>query len=177
MSHKKKQRLWIRTGILLVLALAIAYTLYANYSSEQKKMISTGDMAPNFTLTSVDGSQISLEDYKGKGVFLNFWGTWCKPCKEEMPYMQELSEVYRDKGVEILAVNVGEPLFQVENFISQYGLTFDVVLDGNRDVVKQYGVIPLPTTFLISPEGEVVDVIESTMTKEEIDRHLQSIMP
>ncbi len=83
-----------------------------------------GKEAPNFVVTDLEEKKIELKDFKGKGVFLNFWGTWCKPCEKEMPYMNELYPKYKEKGVEIIALDADETDIAVKNFVKQYDLKF-----------------------------------------------------
>ncbi|ALC81454.1 MULTISPECIES: thiol-disulfide oxidoreductase ResA [Bacillus] len=171
-----RKRLVIRTGILLVLMGTLAYTLYnAVFASEEK--ISEGSKAPNFALQTMDGNEIELDDLKGKGVFLNFWGTWCEPCKKEFPYMANQYREFKDQGVEVVAVNVGESNLAVNNFRESYEVNFPVVIDKDRQVLEAYDVNPLPTTFLISPEGKVVKVVTGSMTERMIYDYMNMIKP
>ncbi|WP_050179651.1 thiol-disulfide oxidoreductase ResA [Domibacillus robiginosus] len=169
--EKKKRRRITRVLILAVLGVAVCYTLYSNLTKETRGTLQAGDKAPDFVLTDLSGKQHQLSDYKGKGVFLNFWGTWCEPCKKEMPHMEKLSKEYKGQ-VEILAVNVGESEFQVKTFAEQYELTFPIPIDKGKEVQKAYNVNPLPVTFMISPEGEIVDIITGGLVKEEQVRAL-----
>ncbi|GIN85617.1 thiol-disulfide oxidoreductase ResA [Heyndrickxia sporothermodurans] len=177
MSQKKKQRLVVRTVILAVLIAAVSYTLYANLTKGSRGKINVGDQAPNFVLKDMDGKKYRLSDFKGKGVFLNFWGTWCEPCKEEMPYMVDLYKDFQKQGVEILAVNVGESDFLVNKFKKNYQLNFPVLVDKSRDVQNAYGIDPIPTSFFIDPNGKVKQIIIKTMTKKEIQNLMESIKP
>ncbi len=95
----------------------------------------------------MEGEQVELADYEGQGVFLNFWGTFCPPCEDEMPYMENQYEVYEDQGVEILAVNVGESDLVVDRFVSRHALTFPILLDEDQAVLDHYGVGPLLLLF------------------------------
>ncbi len=172
----KKNRLWFRTIILLILVGAVGYTLYQNFIVDKEK-VQIGKEAPNFVITDMEGNKISLEDYRGKGVFLNFWGTWCKPCEKEMPYMNELYDEYKAKGVEIVALNADETNLAVKTFINQYQLKFPVAIDKGQQILNTYGVGPLPTTFLINKDGQVIKQITGTQTKEQIEGYLKEIAP
>ncbi len=172
----KKQRLVVRTIILIVLVGALAYTLYTNFFTD-KQLVGIGDKAPNFVLTDLNGNQVEFDSYRGKGVFLNFWGTWCKPCEKEMPYIENQYHVYKDLGVEVLAVNVGEPELSVKNFVERKGMTFPVAIDEKLEVLEAYGVNPLPTTFLVDKNGEIVDIITGQLTEELIKSHMERIKP
>jgi peroxiredoxin len=175
--NKKKRRLLIRSIILILLISAVVYTLYANFTKDERGQIQAGDKAPDFVLTDMEGKKHKLSEYEGQGVFLNFWGTWCKPCEKEMPYMNNQYKQFEDQGVQVLAVNVSESEFLVNRFVSKHNLEFPIVIDKNGEVLNAYGVDPLPTTFLINPDGEVVKVITGTMTEEDIKEHMESITP
>lgn len=172
----KKNRLMIRSIILAIMIAAIGYTFYTSFFAP-KERVTVGDEAPDFVLTDLNGKTHKLSDYRGKGVFLNFWGTWCKPCEQEMPDMSELYPEFKAKGVEILAVNVNEQKLNVENFVNRYGLKFPVVIDQGDQLRIAYGVDPLPTTFLVDKDGKITNVITGTMSHDMIKQHLTSIMP
>ncbi|OLN23270.1 thiol-disulfide oxidoreductase [Domibacillus antri] len=173
---KKKKRLYMRTAILAILAGLVVYTLYTNLTRESRGNLEAGDQAPDFVLTDLDGEQHRLSDYEGKGVFLNFWGTWCEPCKKEMPYMEKLAKEYEGQ-VEVLAVNVGESNFQVKNFAEQYGLTFPIAIDKGKEVQETYGINPLPTTFMILPDGTIDQIVTAGLTEEQIRALFESVKP
>ncbi|MBU8788754.1 MULTISPECIES: thiol-disulfide oxidoreductase ResA [Bacillus] len=172
----KKKRFYIRTVILLVLLAALGYTLYSAVFDD-KESVAAGEKAPNFSLEDVNGNRLKLSDLKGKGVFLNFWGTWCEPCKKEFPYMANQYKEFKDQGVEIVAVNVGESNLAVRNFMNEYGVNFPVVLDKDRQVLDAYDVTPLPTTFLINPDGKILKVVTGTMTESMIHDYMNMIKP
>jgi len=109
---------------------------------------------PDFTLPDPEGKKISLKDFKGKLVFLNFWASWCVPCREEMPAMERLYQQYKTKGFVILAVNVKDSRKDALAFIKELKLTYPIVLDPDGDVGLLYGAFGLPTTYLIDRKGE-----------------------
>lgn len=116
-----------------------------------------GESAPDFTLTTLSGEQLSLSDLRGKKVILNFWATWCGPCRAEMPDMQKFYESHQDE-VEILAVNVTESEASAENvdlFVEDYGLTFPILLDEKSQVVTTYQALTIPTSYLIDSNGVI----------------------
>ncbi|MGG4265258.1 thiol-disulfide oxidoreductase ResA [Peribacillus simplex] len=174
---KKKRRLISRTIILLLLGAALVFALYTNLTKDKNESLRKGSDAPNFVLTDMEGKEHKLSEYKGKGVFLNFWGTYCKPCEYEMPYMENQYKSYKDQGVEILAVNVGESDYAVNNFITKHNLTFPVMIDKGREVENAYRVDVLPVTFLVDKEGKVVDIITGALTEESIQKHMERIKP
>jgi peroxiredoxin len=172
----KKQRLVVRTVILLLLLSAVGYTIYSNFFTE-KTAIKVGATAPDFVLTDLNGKTHRLSDYRGKGVFLNFWGTWCKPCEKEMPYINRQYQIYKKQGVEVLAVNVGEPKLSVQKFVDRFGLTFPVVIDREDQVMDAYDIDQLPATFLIDKNGTIKKIITGTMTEEMVQQYMESIKP
>jgi peroxiredoxin len=112
--------------------------------------------APDFTLPDLTGQQVSLHDYRGQVVFLNFWATWCIPCREEMPAMERLHQAFQSQGLAILAVDLKETLDKVRAFFEQHRLSFTALLDESGAVFRDYQVMGLPTTYLISREGTLL---------------------
>lgn len=175
--EKKQKRSIVRTVILAVLVLAIAYTVYATATKDTVDILKVGDDAPDFVLKDMQGNEHRLSDYKGQGVFLNFWGTWCKPCEKEMPAMDNQYAIYKEQGVQTLAVNIAQSEFEVQSFINRYDLDFPVVIDKTKSVMTQYNIDPLPTTILVSPEGKVQQIITGEMTEQQIAKFMESIKP
>jgi len=117
--------------------------------------LQVGDMAPDFDLTTLDGESIKLSEFQGQRVMLNFWATWCPPCRAEMPDMQKF---YENKEVVILAVNLVETernKENVENFIEEFGITFPVPLDTDTKVGNLYRIQPIPTSYMIDSDGRI----------------------
>jgi thiol-disulfide isomerase/thioredoxin len=112
--------------------------------------------APNFTLEDLSGKPLSIKDFRGKVVFLNFWATWCVPCREEMPLMEALHAKFKDRGLEIVAVNYREDKQEVEKFFAELGLTFRSLVDPDGAVSDKYGAWSLPLTYIVNRKGEFV---------------------
>ncbi|KYD20209.1 thiol-disulfide oxidoreductase ResA [Caldibacillus debilis] len=176
MTLTKKKRFVIRSVILALLALAVAYTLYANLNGD-RDLVREGDPAPDFVLKDLNGNSYRLSDYRGKGVFLNFWGTYCKPCKKEMPYIDRAYRKYKDRGVEVIAVNVGETDMTIQNFVDKYGLSFPVVVDREGEVQDAYDIFPLPATFLIDADGKIVKYYEGELTEDLVEQFMERVKP
>ncbi|MFG6115003.1 redoxin domain-containing protein [Halobacillus sp. MO56] len=121
------------------------------------KGIQKGEQAPDFELETVEGETLRLSDLQGKKVFLNFWATWCPPCKKEMPEMQKFHEEFGDE-VEIVAVNATTTetsMDDVKKYLEQEGYTFQVPLDKKNQVSSEYQAITIPTTYFIGTDGIV----------------------
>jgi len=114
-----------------------------------------GNTAPDFKLATLDGGEAALSDYLGSPVMLNFWATWCPPCRAEMPDMERF---YQDTEIEVLAVNLLEAertIDDVDQFVDEYELTFPILLDEIIEVAMIYEIQPIPTTFMIDSEGTI----------------------
>ncbi len=111
--------------------------------------------APDFRLKSEDGKEYRLSDFRGQVVVLNFWATWCPPCRYEMPSLERARLKVEGQGIVILAVNVGEDETTVFAFTGRYRVKFPLLLDRDGTVIGRYPVIGLPTTFIIDPRGRV----------------------
>lgn len=115
--------------------------------------------APEFTLKTLDNKKVALKDLKGKYVFLNFWATWCGPCREEMPSMERLYQKFKSKkNFAMLAASIdrgGEKA--VKRFMEDNNFTFTILLDEDSEVAAEYGVMGIPATYLIDPEGFIIN--------------------
>ncbi len=109
---------------------------------------------PDFSAVGPDGKKVSLRDFRGKIVFLNFWASWCEPCREEMPAMERLYQEFKNKNFVVLAVNVMDRRQDAIDFVKELKLSYPVALDPEGQVGHLYGAWGLPTTYLIGPKGE-----------------------
>ena len=121
-----------------------------------KTHLKVGDTAPDFTLPDAGGRKVSLKDFRGKVVFLNFWATWCESCREEMPSMERLYQEFKGKGLEILAVNVKDKRSDALAFVKELKLNYPVLMDPEGEVGLLYGAFGLPVTYLIDRKGVVL---------------------
>jgi len=113
--------------------------------------------APDFTLKDIHGKALSLSSLRGKVVLINFWATWCPPCKAEMPSMNKIYHEMRAQGFEVIAVSTDNSLSTVKDFLARNRLDFPVLFDENKAVSRQYRVFSMPTTFLIDRNGMIVE--------------------
>ncbi|PAV29609.1 alkyl hydroperoxide reductase [Virgibacillus profundi] len=114
--------------------------------------IAMGDIAPDFELETLEGEPVRLSDYRGSRVMLNFWATWCPPCRAEIPDMQKL---YDNKDVTILAVNMAESQDTVTKFVKEFEMTFPVPMDVESEVMETYQVQAYPTSYMIDSNGRI----------------------
>ena len=168
--------------VLGVVAITVAAMLYTGaYQSRRNRGPAgalqgnvVGQQAPDFELETLDGKKVKLSDYRGKAVLLNFWATWCQPCKIEMPWLIEFQNKYRDQGFEIVGVameDTEKP--KIESFLKEMKVNY-VVLLGKESVGEQYGgVVGLPTTFYIGRDGTIVEQHAGLIGKPEIEEHIK----
>jgi len=138
-----------------------------------------GFTAPDFRLTLLGGGEIALSDLRGKVVIVNLWASWCPPCRAEMPALQEVYEAYRDRGLEILAVNTTYQDSQAAaaRFVQEYGLSFPVALDQTGEVSRSYLLRALPTSFFIDRDGVIRSVIiGGPMSKTTIQTTVEALL-
>ena len=151
----------VRLFLLLASALAWPATASASDPFRELDLIrpSRSTLAPDFTVSGLESRPLRLREFTGKVILLNFWATWCPPCKEEMPSMERLYQRYRDRDFTILAISIDtQGAGAVAQFVRTFQLTFPIGLDPKMEVADRYTVRALPTTFLIDKSGGTVGV-------------------
>lgn len=178
-NMQKSQKKWMQYIIMLLILIAIGFILYVSVVKDGEKVVKVGDKAPLFELKTVEGDKVALSDYKGKGVILNFWGTWCEPCKEEMPDLNRMNKIYQSKGVEVLAVHVRDSPQQVKQFFSELPEDVDlkVALDGSGDVMSAYNANDLPNTYIIDKDGVIKAHHKGQMSRTDIKKYMDMVQP
>lgn len=159
----------------MVALIVIALYQVIDEGKSQKPQVS--EQAPNFELTTLDGKQVSLSKLRGKAVLLNFWGSWCEPCKTEMPALTKMYEKYQSQGLEVVGINIAETDVAVGQFIKQYSLNFPVWMDRDRDVVDLYKIGPIPSTYFIDPAGKIIYVKEGPLELSELEAKVTPMLP
>ena len=136
-----------------------------------------GKKAPEFQLASLDGEEKKLGDFRGQVIVLNFWATWCPPCREEMPALQKVYRDMHEHGVIVVGVNLGEPASRVREFVDEFGVEFPILLDHHGEVAQEYRVRALPVTFWIDRSGIIRDItIGGPMPEEFIMENLDKLL-
>lgn len=166
-----------RIVILGLIFIGVGIAMYNGFVKD-KSAVQVGREAPDFVLPTLDGQTIQLSQYRGKGVVLNFWGTWCKPCKDEMPDLEKSHQFFKDKGVVVLGVDIAESEVTVKPFIQKYNITFPILMDKKREITQLYEIGPIPTTYFIDQAGMVQKIIiGGPMSKQTILENMSRIAP
>jgi cytochrome c biogenesis protein CcmG/thiol:disulfide interchange protein DsbE len=159
----------MRTLAYSLLASILLFTISVAQQSKQK--------APNFSLKTADGKTVELARLKGKVVLVNFWATWCGPCRKEMPDFVEVYKQKKSKGLEIVSISLDREGWKVViPFVKQYGINFPVVV-GNAELADAYGGMEyIPTTFIVDRSGMIVDKHIGMMPKQLLEQKLQPLL-
>jgi len=170
---------WI---VLAVLVGVAGYYMYgrgdSNAGKAMQPMLPPGDLAgaaPAFTLRDLDGSPVSLADFRGKVVVLNFWATWCPPCRREIPDFIDLQEEYGSRGVQIVGIALDEPE-KVQAFARQNGMNYPVLLGSDEVSMKYGGIEGIPTTFIIDKNGRIVNRFEGFRPREVFETEIKQLL-
>lgn len=169
--------------ILIVIAVVISLMLAFGIQKTRHTSVQTGagqlqgQPAPDFSLAALDGKTLKLSDFKGKAVLLNFWATWCEPCKIEMPWFVELQKKYGAQGLQVVGVAMDDSgTKEISDFARKMSVNYPIVI-GKESVGNQYGGIPyLPSTFYIDREGKVVDRVFGLVSRSEIETDIQKAL-
>ena len=135
---------------------------------------SVDEPALDFTLANLDGTSLSLDDLRGKNVLINFWATWCGPCRQEMPMIEAAYQAYAPDLV-VLAVNIGEEPWRVKKFVHDLGLSFEVLMDEGNQVQSLYRVRAYPTTYLVDTQGVVRAQHVGLLSEAQLEKYLERV--
>ncbi|WP_337914052.1 redoxin domain-containing protein [Cohnella zeiphila] len=171
----KKHRKPIQYLILAFAVLIGGYAIGRSFFTTQS-VLKAGSEAPAFELADLSGQTHDLDSYKGKPLVLNFWGTFCPPCRDEMPALQKEYDKWKDQGLQLVGINLSEDRISVQQFAASVGARFPILLDRNKITEKRYGLKEYPTTFFISSDGHIQEIaIGGPMSEEDIDSHIKRL--
>ncbi|MGM0402014.1 MAG: redoxin domain-containing protein [Chloroflexota bacterium] len=136
-----------------------------------------GNPAFDFTLQTLEGEEVSLSDFRGQAVMLNFWASWCGPCRIEIPHMIELYKETHDQDFEIVAVNLRENTDRVEDFVQRFDIPFPVLLDEKGRIGAAYHVQGIPTSIFIDEEGVIRHVHVGALTEDALQHYVDDLLP
>jgi peroxiredoxin len=164
---------------LITLLLLLTLSLAACTASEatQRQGVEEGIRARDFTLETLDGEQVSLSDYRGSVVLINFWATWCPPCRAEIPDFEQAYREHKDQGFAILGVNEQEAGETVRPFVDQLGVSYPVLLDKSGKVANEYRALGLPVSILVDRDGVIHTRHIGFLSTDVLKEHLDKILP
>jgi cytochrome c biogenesis protein CcmG/thiol:disulfide interchange protein DsbE len=167
----------VAIGLVALLFILLAWSLLHDEGGDLMKRANRGDRpsAPDFTLERLDeNGQLRLSSLRGKAVVLNVWASWCGPCKEEAPYLEEVWQRNRGRGLVVVGLDAKDFRADARRFARRYELSFPLVYDGPGDTIDRYGVTGFPETFVIDREGKVVAGFAGAVSGEEERARLES---
>jgi peroxiredoxin len=150
-----------------------AITLTASASGPAPRM---GKEAPDFQVRTLDGTTVSLSDYRGQPVWISFWATWCPPCRAENPDIQEVYEKYQAEGLVILALSIGEETGTVQSYVERTGLTYTIGLDQDTAIAARYRIVGIPTHYFVDRDGILREWRIGSMSKKTMEKNVGKIL-
>ena len=157
----------------------LAWTLFTEEGSGVRSAVQRGDAppAPAFTLPDLTGDgELSLEAYRGKVVVVNFWASWCAPCRDEAPLLEEAWRRHRDRGVVVLGVDARDLIADGQAFLREFGITYPNGYDGPGRIYDAYGLAGVPETYFVDREGRVVHLVSGPLTEASIDEGIRKAL-
>ena len=164
--------------IQIAMALMVVLLMFAIYTPLHETLVQVGDRAPDFTIKADNGRTYTQADFGGKLLILNFWATWCPPCREELPSLDALQRTLGSKGLVVLAVSVDKDEKLYRDFLTVNKVAITTARDPAQDINRQYGTVQFPESYIIDRNGKVVEkIISSTNWMDErMVSHVQSML-
>jgi len=160
----------------LVATGALVAVLASGFGKDPRAIEGSLDEAINFSLPTLEGEQVDLKALRGQPVVLNFWATWCQPCKIEHPYVLQAARAYQPKGVVFLGILHDDEASTARNYLKRSGSAFPTVFDTSQRVSVDYGVTGVPETFIIDPEGRIFEKFVGPVGPGQIEAALQELL-
>jgi len=167
-----------RSLIAIALVLTVVVLLGYGLGTKGERTLAVGDPAPDAELSALTGGgRGSLADYRGRWVLVNFWASWCEPCREEAPVLQRFHREQRRNGLTVLGVNLDDSTDDARSFVSEFGLTYPQLRDGDgRDRREAYGMTGFPESFLVDPEGRIAVIRRGPVDRRFLDANVAPVV-
>lgn len=170
-----------RLTAIAIIVIAASLALFAWAWSQERgesgddDSVSVGQAAPDFTLPMIDGEEATLSDYRGEVVLINFWATWCPPCRAEMPELEAVYRQHRDEGFEILGIDQAESADLVSSYVNERDFSWTFMLDEDFAVSRDYQATSIPRSLLIDRDGTVVHIWTGALTRSALENQLRNL--
>ncbi|PJF23023.1 MAG: hypothetical protein CUN56_03000 [Phototrophicales bacterium] len=178
MITEQKRRFSLSLGSIVLMLGILSFVGVIGWAYiEQNRTLGENRPAPTFTLTTFDGEEFDLEDYRGQIVVLNFWASWCAPCHAEAPDLQRIHERYAERGVVLVGITYSETSVEDSlNFIEQYGLTYRNGADPRMRIADSYRITGVPETFVIRQDGKIVKYYPGSINETILSNVLETLL-
>lgn len=171
-SPKKRKSGFFIAVIIIVVLLGFIGWVFIN---DQSNSVEEG-LAPDFKITSFEGETLTLSDLRGQVVVINFWASWCIPCRDETPYLERIWRIYQDKDVIFIGVDIQDTIKEALGFIDEYDVTYFTGPDFGSEIAKAFNLRGLPQTFFIAKNGEINSVIVGELIPPELEEKLDELL-
>jgi len=163
----------MKKAIPVFLIIFVIAMLCFSFGCKKAPLIDTND----FTLLDLEGEEVSLSDFEGKIVVLNFWATWCPPCRAEIPDFIEICKLYEDKDVQFVGVSVDKSVEDLKKFVNDFNINYPILIDNTIDNVSpRWNISGIPTTFILSKNGEVLSFNVGMMTRDQLVKAIEDAL-
>jgi len=160
--------------IAIIILMIISLTIFMGCGLLSGGIPKNGSSSIDFTLKDLSGSEVSLSDYKGKIVILNFWATWCPPCRQEIPDFIDVFDKYKNEDIQFLGIS-NEDTHTLRNFVLQYDINYTILVD-DAGVMGKYDITAIPTTYMIDREGQIIYKNVGMMSREQLVNIIEDVL-